>query len=550
MKDGKKTKGKHPKIKALAKRLFFMRAQQEKIVPVWREISNYVAPNRGAFDYERPNQGLRRDTHLVDSTPTRALGILQAGMQGGLTSPSRAWCKLQVSDPDLAAIPAVMVWTDEVTDRILNVIGRSNLYNCLHGIYGEIAAFGIGALYIEDDWEEIVHGKLMTAGEYYVAFSSRDKPNAFGRVLWMTAAQMKERFGEDNLSEQVKQALNGNTPEEWFKVNHFICEDEDHDTRFPFMSVYWEEGKDTELGLGGYEEFPVLIPRWETIASDFYGYGPGWLALGESRTLQEMRKDYLVAQQLNINPPVYGPESARNQRVNIFPGGINFVTSDVGLKPVFQVNSDIQGQLVAIGQSQQMINQMFFGDLFLMIASMDNRNMTATEVQVRQEEKMQMLGPVIERLEHELLDPLIVRTFSIMFRRGMFPEPPEELMGREIKIEYISLLALAQKAGGLTELQNLLALVGGIAGMSPEVVDKLNADEFVDQFIRLTNIPSVLIRSDEEVAALRDARAAQMQQAQQMASMSQMAASGAQAAGAVKDLSTADLSMLNGVMSE
>jgi hypothetical protein len=186
-----------------------------------------------------------------------------------------------------------------------------------------------------------------------------------------------------------------------------------------------------------------------------------------------------------------------------------------------------------------MINQTFYGDLFLMIASVDAGKMTATEAQIRQEEKMQMLGPVIERLEHELLNPLITRTFNIMNRRGMFPPPPDELAGQQIKIEYVSMLAIAQKSSGLSELANLLSVAGSLAQMNPEVTDKLDADEIMDQYVRLSNIPSAMIRSDGEVAAIREARARQQQAAQEMMMMQAAAGAARQGAGAAKDLAAA-----------
>jgi hypothetical protein len=528
-----------PGLKALQKRLKGLREQQERLVPVWRQISEYVAPNRGAFDNDEPNQGRRRDRKLIDSTPPRSLGVLQSGMQGGLTSPSMTWFKLQVSDPELAALPSVMLWTDEVRDRMAAVLAQSNIYNCLHGIYGEIAAFGIGALMLEDDDEDIIRGKLMTAGEYFVGFNAGQKIDAFGRTFRMTAGQMRGRFGEDRLSEHARGAAERGRPEEWFIVNHIIVTDENHDTPMPYLSVYWEEGQERELEAAGYEEFPVLCPRWETIGSDFYGYGPGWLALSESKALQQMWYDMLAAQELLINPPVFAPEMAKNAEVDIRPGRVNYLTSPTPIQPVFQVRPDTQGQMAVIENSRQMINQIFYSDLFLMIAQLEMGKMTATEAQIRKEERMQMLGPVIERLEYELLNPLIGRTFGIMNRLGMFPQPPKEMEGRRMTIEYVSMLALAQKSSGLSEIGNLLAMMGQVAQMSPEVVDKLDADELIDQYVRLTNIPSALVRTDEETAALRQARAEQQRQAQEMMAMQAQAASMKQGASAAKDLATA-----------
>jgi hypothetical protein len=183
---------------------------------------------------------------------------------------------------------------------------------------------------------------------------------------------------------------------------------------------------------------------------------------------------------------------------------------------------------------------MFYSDLFLMIAATeDRRQMTATEVDVRQEEKLQMLGPVIERLEHELLNPLIGRVYMILQRRGLIPNPPEELQGKAVKIEYISMLALAQKASSMGAINQMMALIAGLAGLSPEVIDKLDADEVLDQFVKLSAIPAVLIRQDEQVAAIREQRRSQQEQAQAMMQAQALAQAAKSGAGAVKDLATA-----------
>ena len=56
--------------------------------------------------------------------------------------------------------------------------------------------------------------------------------------------------------------------------------------------------------------------------------------------------------------------------------------------------------------TQNAIKQGFFNDLFLMILS--DKNMTATEVARRHEEKLAILGPVIERQNSEMLDLVLV----------------------------------------------------------------------------------------------------------------------------------------------
>ena len=533
----------------LRKRVADMEEQRQPLIPVWREISKYIAPGRGVYERQEPDRGDRKDEHLLDPTPLQALHVLGAGMQGGLTSPSRPWFRLGVTDPDLADNGPVRLWLDDVERRMMHVLGQSNLYNCLHTLYTEIGAFGVGAMLIEDDLNSVVRGRTMTAGEYCVGYSASGLPDSFARTFWMTAAQMAERFGKDNLSETAKNSLEGGRVDRWFRVCHLILPNVDHRRdsplagNMPILSVYWEEAQtEKALSVAGYEEFPVMAPRWEVAGSDFYGRGPGWNALGEAKTLQEMRFDYLVAQKMGIHPPMVGPEGLRKARSSLEPGGITYVPTgdpNMAFRPLYQIRPDIPGQLQAMADSRDMIKTTFFADLFLTIILSNNRDMTAREVEERHNEKMMMLGPVLERLENELLDPLIGRVFVLMDRRGLVPDAPEELRGRNLKVEYISTLAQAQQMVGLGSIDRLAQFVGGMAQFKPEVLDKFDADEAADQYARMLGVPAAVVVSDEDVAALRQARMQQQQMAEQMAAAQQMAQTAQLGAGAANQFSQA-----------
>ena len=169
----------------------------------------------------------------------------------------------------------------------------------------------------------------------------------------------------------------------------------------------------------------------------------------------------------------------------------------------------------------------------------DNKNMTATQVNAINNEQMMMIGPVYERLDHELLDPFIGRTFGIMDRMGLIPPVPEELAGQELEIEYISMLAQAQQMVGLGGIDRLTTYAGEIAQLNPDVLDKFDADEAVDQYARMLGVPAAIVRSDETVAEMRHRRAEQQAQMQQMAAAAQMAQTANQGAGAVRQAAQA-----------
>lgn len=535
-------------VRDLQKRVEELEKARDGFKPQWEEIAKYVTPGRGIFNNAEPNRGERKDTELLDATPFQALTTLAAGMQGGLTSPSRPWFKLGVTDPELGDYEPVRVWLDEVERRMLHIMGRSNTYNCLHTLYGEVGAFGTGAIYIEEDPTEVLRCTALTAGEYAVAFDSRGMAAEFCRTFWMSAPQLADKFGYEALSDGAKSALDGGRRGQWFSVHHLILpndefsplKDERRSARaMPWASVYWEHGKEKPLRVAGYEEFPVLVPRWDVVGADFYGRGPGWAALGESKMLQELRYDYLGAQKMAIKPPLMGPAGAKKARINLTPGALTYYENDIAIRPIYQVQPDIPGQLQAIAESRQLIQRFFYADLFLMLAASDHRDMTAREVTERHEEKMLMLGPVLERLENELLDPLIERVFAIMDRMGLIPQPPEDLGGKLLQVEYISVLAQAQRMVGIEGIERLAGFVGNMAAMNPQVLDKLDLDEAVDQYARKLGVPAAVVVSDEKVAAIREQRAQQQAQMEQMAAMQQAAQTAQQGAGAVNQAAQA-----------
>ncbi len=203
------------------------------------------------------------------------------------------------------------------------------------------------------------------------------------------------------------------------------------------------------------------------------------------------------------------------------------------------------GQVTAIMDSREIIKNAFFADLFLAILRNPNKQMTATQVNAINQEQMMMIGPVYERLDYELLDPMIIRTFGIMDRLGLLPPPPEDLAGQELKIEYISLLAQAQQMVGLEGIDRLTTFVGTVAqiqagaGVQPDVLDKIDVHESVDQYARMLGVQASIVRSDESVAAMQMQRQQEQAQAQQMAAMQQMAQSANQAAGAARQTAEA-----------
>lgn len=511
----------------------------------WQELSDYIAPRRAKIkNTQDVNRGDKRNHNIIDSTATMSLRTLRSGMMSGVTSPARPWFKLTLPDPELSEFGQVRQWLDAVQSRMNTAFLRSNLYNVLPIVYGDMGLFGTGAFAIEEKLDgQIFNFMPFQVGSYSIAQNADLKVDTFSRKFRMTARQMVEKFGMNDpdkpndidwsvFSTGVRDAYEKGHFEEWFDVTHFIRPNDLYKAGNPFAkhakyaSCYYETGHNqgvntSELFLreSGYDFFPILAPRWEINGEDVYGTScPGMESLGDVKQLQLGEKRSLQAVDKMVNPPLTAPTSMKNSKVTLMPGDINYI--DVregmqGIRSVYDMNFRITELEQKQAQVRSRISRCYFEDLFLMLANSDRRQITAREIDERHEEKLLALGPVLEQLNQDLLDPLIDNCFKIMNKQGLLPKPPPEIAGIDLKIEYISIMAQAQKMVGIGAVERFSGFVGQIAGVDPQVLDKVNADALIDVYSDLTSIPSKILRTEDEVSGVRAQRAQAQQQAQQ-----------------------------------
>ena len=512
-----------------------LKSERSSWTPVWKELSSYLAPTRGFFDGQTPNQGRRIDHKtLLDSDPCLAVEVLCAGMMSGLTSPSRSWFDLTLAPEELMNLPGVREWLFEIKKRLEDVFAKSNVYSVLHGFYQEIAVFGTAAFLVEEDARKGIRCRPFTIGEYCLGTDAAGRVNRFGREFFMTAEQMQSAFGATHLPPAVRRECEDNRQFRWHKIIHLIVpnpaynpakQDQAH---MPYSSVYLTDNGHL-LRQSGYREFPVIAARWEVKnAADAYGRGPGWKCLGDTKMLQKMQKTKLVGLDKSTNPPMMVSSNVQGE-VNLLPGGITRFngTTDAAVKPAYQVQPDLKSLEASIQSVRDTIRAQFFADVFLMLSTQNYSNMTAAEVAERHQEKLLVLGPVLERLKNELLDPLIDRAFNVLFRQGLLPAPPESIQGLEMKVEYVSMIAQAQKAAGLAALVQGLNYAASLAAAHPEVLDRIDYDRALEEGLNTLGVAPALLRSEQQTDQIRAARRqqAQMRALQtQPASLSQPAA--------------------------
>ena len=523
-----------------------LQSERSSWITHWRELSDYLMPRSARFYKSDRNKGTKRHNAIFDNTASRALRVLAAGMMSGMTSPARPWFRLALPDEDLMDYGPVKEWLADTQRRMLNVFARSNTYLSLHAIYEELGAFGTSTSIMLDDFDSVIHHYQAPVGEFAIASDYRGRVNTLYREFEKTVGELVGEFGYENCSRTVQNLHTAGNLDAWVPVIHAIEPRVDRDPRMkdgknkPWRSCYFEPGSDGAnnkfLREGGFDRFPALAPRWHKSGGDIYGSSPGMEALGDIKQLQheQLRKangiDYMT------KPPLQVPAGMKGRDIDYLPGGVTYVDApgtNNAVSTLFNVNLNLEHLLIDIQDVRQRINGAFYADLFLMLAQSTNTNMTATEVAERHEEKLLMLGPVLERLHNELLKPLIDETFAKMIGANVLPPPPEELQGVELDVEFVSMLAQAQRAVGVNSVDRYVASMGMIAQMKPDVLDKLDSDKWADAYGDMLGVDPDLIVSGEDVAIVRQQRAEVQQRQAQLESVERQA-NAAQKLGTVK----------------
>lgn len=522
-------------IKILNTRLMALKSERSGMVDWWRELSDYHLNHRGRFLNEGSQQNKRkRNTKVVNNKSRLAGRTLQGGLMAGITSPARPWFRLKVSDKSLANSIAVSVWMGEVEELMREVFSASSLYRSLLSSYLELGVFGTSAIAIYEDFDNVVRFEVFTVGQYLLGTNCKGEVDTFYREYQKTAGQLVKEYGESNVSDSVLAMWRDGNSEAMVNIVHVVEPNDNRDQLSPmakhkkWRSIYFEASEDHKLlRESGFDEFPYLCPRWEVIGSDSYGGTcPGMDSLGDQKSLQLREREIGTAHHLNIAPPVQIPSSleGRIPSGDLHPGQripVDSTSTEGGARPIYELRFDASGMRNDADRAEDRISKAFYEDLFLMLSNQSRSQITAREVDELHGEKLLMLGPVLERLHDELLKPLVERTFAIMDRAEILPPLPDELVGVELDVEFISVLAQAQKLTQLSEIDKTAAFVGNIASIYPEARHKFKPNEAIDAYADSIGVPAGVIASNEEVEAI----VMQEQQAkQQQLAMEQMAA--------------------------
>ncbi len=530
-------------------RQHFNQLKQERSTwePHWLEAQEYVAPQRGrglkSSGKTEINNGHKDMSRRLSGVASRALGVLASGMQSGLTSKARQWFLLGHPDPELNRFQPVREWYGLVQEVLEGIFRRSNIYTAFLHTYNEMAAFGQGAMAMYSHPDKTLFCRPHTVGTYYMSSDVTGEIDTFFYTEWLTATQLVEDYGKDVLPDAVMSAYNTGKYTDRFEVVHgFLKHPERYGIKLgevhTVASVHFlasANNDDKFLRQSGYRTWPVMTPRWDVIDQDVYGWSPTRDVIDDVKMVMAMERDAMKGTAKAANPPWRIPPELDRRGLDTRPGALNPVSSmsEHAVAPLFTQMPNLQQLQYKIDAVKQDIKDGYYNSLFLALLSQDNPQMTAREVAERHEEKLLMLGPVLERIHMELLDPAIDRAFVIAWDAGLIPPPPAELEGQPTQVEYVSILSQAQKAVGVNRIEQSVGFLGSVAQIYPEARHLLNVERTVREYSNMIGAPAVIFKSNEEYA-----KAVQSEQQQQQ--MAQSAAVGEQMAQGVKALGDAD----------
>lgn len=481
----------------------------------WRELADYVLPRRG--DIARPAApGAKRSPNIFDSTAIEANEILAAGLHGMLTSPATPWFELSVRDGALMGDHEVRAWLDTAGKAMHAALNASNFQTEVHELYLDLGCFGTAAMFVEEDAERLVRFSTRTLSEIFVAQSATGRIDTVFRRFSFTARQAVQRFGEDTVGDRLRKLFRENADAEVELLHALFPREERNAARrdsrnMPFASVYVDIAGRHILSEGGFQEFPYVVPRWSKASGEVFGRSPAMKALADIKMLNEMCRTTIKAAQKVVDPPLLIADDGVMLPVRTTPASLNYARflAD-GTDPIrpLRTSADVGLGLEMEEGRRNSIRSAFFVDQLQLAGS---PQMTATEVLQRTEEKLRLLGPMLGRLQSELLMPLIERVYGILVRSEALPEPPGQLAGAEAEIVFVSPIARAQRSTEAQGLLRLMEIASPLAQFQPDILDNINGDGALKHLWGLFSIPQGLLRDERHVAAIRGARDQQAQ---------------------------------------
>lgn len=512
----------------IIKRYEAQKSQRANVERMWKFMEQFVMPYRadlfGTITDEGTVNWSKRD--IYDSTAPEAAEALAANLQGNLLSPSVKWFDLAFQDDELNQMDEPKSWLEECSTVIFNALQQSD-FN-LDAAEAILDMVGFGTMALVEEVDEKTGELDFTAvpiAEAYFEVGSKGQVLRFYRKLQWTALQIVDKFGDADLPDAIKKAYESSTDGQKFELVFCIY---DRNTTpnlntakpmatraMPFGYKYVLVNGQQELGdEGGYPEMPAFVCRWRTTAGSVWGNPPGFKLLPTIMDVNEAVEQCLEAAGLDLEPPLMTTQKGIISQLDRSRGGIS-VVADVNQVAELPGRGKADLSLLEVNELRQQIRRGYYED---QLQLKESPAMTATEVNVRYELMQKLLGPTMGRLKVDFLDPLIYRTFMILYRAGRLPPAPGIVRERkaEYQVEYMGPLARAQKNETARNTAGWLGQIGAVAKTYPDALDIPEWDKALRGIGQNSGVPMEYMANATDIEQKRKARQAKIDKMQRI----------------------------------
>jgi hypothetical protein len=524
----------------------------------WSKLAEFFLPARYVFLSVANRMGRQNPVNdqIVDSTPVKSVELCAAGLLSGLMSPYRPWFTLAIGLPWIELDAEGKAWLEDTQEKAYTVLSESNFYDKAAQVMKDVTTFATSPMIIYEDDADVIRCYVPAAGEYYLGLGSRLSVDTLYRDYTYTIAQIVGAFRIENCPEQVVTLWNAGQLDTEMVVAHAIEPNFAYSKRdgsgsvkivpatFKYKEVYWLKGQNTPkpLSLAGFNEAPFMASRWATVSNEAYGRPcPCMTALGDAIQIQIETRRKAEYIEKGVRPPMLAHPSLKNEPNSIIPGQVTFAdtsTAGLGFRPVFQVEPQwVKVISDDIEMVKARLESTLLVDLFMAITRMEGvQPRNELELTQRNMERLQELGPFVNLFQNEFAGPALQRVIGIMLRKGMLKPLPKSLQNIPLKINYVSVMRLAQLSLESVAMKDVFATGGQMslaahnAGL-PDPLRIINLDDAFRHYADINNFPETALFTVEQVQANDKTKA----QASQAAAMPGDAMAGVQAAKALSE---------------
>lgn len=493
----------------------------------WQKIAKVLDPADNWFFNTQVTEGMGMNQYKITASPQTAAQRCASAIISLIAPESQPWHGLDTFDLSFMDNPDNREYLQKASKLLhrYRYAANTSFNNELYGAIYFAAVYGTGVLYTSENLEtQNVNYRNTHIREHYF------QPNTSGiiddniREFKMYPEELMQRYynpEDPNRIPAIVRAAAENGVASQFDVMHCVHVNPVYNPFDPmskrFISYDILESTQTLLRVGGYNTFPFHVFMMYKNPLEVYGRGFGDLTYEEIMTANQIRAQDLFAKEMASAPPTLMMDAARRD-IPIFmprtvmPGGLD-EQGNPRYKPY--INSPYPNIATdALMQSIGVIQEGFMLNLFSVLS--DAREMTLGEVELRQREKLMQAAPLLQGLQmNNGLASIVLREFDIHNSFGHFGPvenvPSDLLVDGRIEVRFEAPMNQIQRSVEVEKTMRYIQSLAVLQPVLPEIMDYLNEESIVDELTQGFGVETKLVRSPEEVEAIRAARRQQEQ---------------------------------------